>query len=85
MIVAVNNKFLGSITFSECSFIPFNIHGCLYSEKKKVCRTPQKGSVDLQKHPNVSKVSKKDKKFDRTFWRFCVLPSGRTISYGTFF
>jgi hypothetical protein len=28
-------------------------------KKKEVCRTPRKGSVDLQKHPNVSKVSKK--------------------------
>ena len=28
-------------------------------EKKEVCRTPEKGSVDFQKHPNVSKVPKK--------------------------
>jgi len=28
-------------------------------KKKEVRRTPQKGSVDLKKHLNVSKVSKK--------------------------
>jgi len=39
----------------------------IYSEKKELCRTPRKGSANFQKHPNESKVPKKDKKFDRTF------------------
>jgi len=39
--------------------VPLVSGGTLYSEKKELCRTLRKGSVDFQKLQNVSKVSKK--------------------------
>jgi hypothetical protein len=56
-----------------------------YSEKKELCRTLRKGSVDFQKLQMCLKSQKNDKKFYRTLWRFCVLPNRRTISDRTFF